>query len=113
MEDCEGFWVHCDGASSSFLELPAAAYNHHEAVAMRTMMKMILSVEWKEIWRIGKALGLVVLLLPSASSSFLQLPAAPYSHHEVVAMRATRKLVISTEWKEVWTIGKGSVRRQS
>jgi len=47
----------------------------------------------------------------AASYSFLELPAASYSpnsHHEALAMRATRKLVISTKWKEVWTIGNGS-----
>jgi hypothetical protein len=54
----------------SFLELPAASYNNHEAAAMCTTMKTILSTEWKEIWTIGKALGLVMLLLPPASSSF-------------------------------------------
>jgi len=56
----------------------------------------------------GKGSGFVVPQLPLASSSFLQLPTAPYSHHEAFAMRAMRKLVISTEWKEVWTIGNGS-----
>ena len=43
---------------------------------MRTTMKMILSTEWKEIWTIGKALGLVVLLLPRASYCTLELPTA-------------------------------------
>ena len=43
---------------------------------MRTTMKMILSTEWKEIWAIGKALGLVVLLLPRASYCILELPTA-------------------------------------
>ena len=44
----------------------------------------------------------------AASSSFIRLPAASYSHHEAIAMRATRELVISTEWKEVQTVGKSS-----
>ena len=108
MDNWEGFWACCATASFSFLELPASFYNHHEAAAMRTTMKMILSTEWKEICMIGKALGLVVLWLPTASSSFLELPTASSSSPRPPRSYTTRELIISTEWKEVWTVGKGS-----
>ena len=63
----------------SFLELPAASYNHHEAAVMRTTIKMILSTVWKEICTIRTAL--LVVLLPPASSNFLELPTASRSSY--------------------------------
>lgn len=61
----------------SVLELHAASYIHHEAAAMHTMMKMILSIEWKGVWTIRKSLGFCCAA-PASSSflSFQQLPTA-------------------------------------
>jgi hypothetical protein len=102
-------------ASYSISELPGASLHlltpttkPPRACCSACNDEMIISTEWKEVWAIGKGSEFVVPQLPPASSSFLQLPEAPYSHHEAVAMGAIRKLIILTEWKEVWTIGKGS-----
>ena len=61
---------------SFFLELPAASYNHYEG------RHNVYNDENNSFDRaegdltIGKALELVMLRLPPASSSFLQLPTA-------------------------------------
>ena len=101
----QGFWVRlCHSflwlpqASCSFLQPPQSrrnAYNDENDSFDRAEEDLD---DWKNLEACCAA----------ASSSFLLLLAASYSYHEAIAMRVTRELVISTEWKGVWTVRKGS-----
>jgi len=75
-------------ASSSFLQLP---------IAITKLSRCAQRGNWlfRPSGRRFGRLGRVLSCCAAASSSFPPLPAASYSHHETVAMRATRGTILS------------------
>jgi hypothetical protein len=108
LDEWEGFWVCCATASSSFLQHPTTTMKPPRVFCSSHNNETIIPIDWKKIWMIWKGSGFVVPQLLRASCSFLQLPTTTTEPPRVFCSSHNNETIISTHWKKIWKIWKGS-----